>query len=101
MLKWLPQVGSDTKTLVPLGRNLAMKSAPIRSDPVPERHWIVAHRFSLRAGEPSPRSSLAVAALKGANPSIGRYSLSLPAASIRRSASTTTGRTQGLSSSVR
>ena len=41
---WLPQVGLDRYTLVPL-RNLAMKSAPTLRDPVPERDWTHAMRF--------------------------------------------------------
>jgi hypothetical protein len=37
MLWWLPHVGADTYTAAP-GMNLAMKSAPMRKEPVPERH---------------------------------------------------------------
>jgi hypothetical protein len=72
-----------------------MNAAPTRSDPVPESDCIVATRFSAIAGCPFPSRSSAVAPQNSASPCIGRYSLSCPAAIIRRSASRTTSRTYG------
>jgi hypothetical protein len=65
MLWWLPHVGADTYTAAP-GMNLAMKSAPMRKEPVPERHWMVATRAAASAGDASPRSRRAVAVRNGA-----------------------------------
>ena len=50
MFLWLPQVGFERYTLVPF-RNLAMKSAPTRKEPVPERDWTHAIRFCKQNNE--------------------------------------------------
>ena len=47
MFLWLPQVGFERYTLVPF-KNLAMKSAPTRNEPVPDRDWTHAIRFCMQ-----------------------------------------------------